>query len=216
VLLTALDHPFSLTLTEPTNSFLTLQVSRRALRPLVPDLDGLTSGSLSIDRPGVRLLESYLTSVSADPPASPVLRDLASRHLVELAALALGPSTQAAEMARGGGVRAARLVAAKAVITRNLDSPGLSALAVAAQLGVSPRYLHMLFDGEPLSFAEFVTDRRLARACALLADPARRHWRILDIAFEVGFGDIGAFNRAFRRRRDMTPSEFRRNAQARP
>lgn len=210
LLVTALDRPFSLTMREPQNSFLTVQASRRALAQFMLDIDDLATGSLSIDRPGLRLLETYVARLEADQLASAPMRDLVARQVLELIALAAGSKVEAAQSA--GGLRAARLAAAKDFVTRSLDS-ALSAADVAAQLGVSPRYLHMLFDGEPLSFAEFVSEQRLARACAMLADPARRHWRILDIAFEAGFGDIGAFNRVFRRRRGMTPTEFRRDAQ---
>jgi AraC-like DNA-binding protein len=126
----------------------------------------------------------------------------------------LNPTRDAQALAGAGGLRAARLAAAKDLIAKNLHSPRLSAASVAAQLGVSQRYLHMLFENEPHSFAEFVTEQRLAGAMKALTDPAQRHRRILEIALHAGFGDISTFNRAFRKRFAMTPSDWRVHSKA--
>ena len=53
---------------------------------------------------------------------------------------------------------------------------------------------------------------RIEEACALLADPQRRHLPILTIALSVGYNSINPFNRAFRELKGMTPSEFRAGA----
>jgi len=66
-----------------------------------------------------------------------------------------------------------------------------------------------LFETEGVSFTEFVLERRLERARALLADP---HWAsrpIGHVAFEAGFANQCYFNRAFRTRFGATPSELR-------
>ena len=55
---------------------------------------------------------------------------------------------------------------------------------------------------------------RIEEACALLADPGRRHLPILTIALTVGYNSINPFNRAFRELKGMTPSEFRARAHA--
>jgi len=54
--------------------------------------------------------------------------------------------------------------------------------------------------------------QRLLRAHRMLSDPARAQRPIGAIAFEVGFGDLSYFNRAFRRRYGVTPSDVRANA----
>lgn len=208
VAVTALDRPITLHMREFTNRFLTLQISRRALAPLVASSDALTTRSLTIEQPALGLLATYADGISARDLATPQLRDVSARHLIELAALALGSNQDGREQA-AGGLRAARLAAAKAAIAKNLDSPRLSARTVAAELGVSPRYLHMLFEGEAQSFAGFVTEQRLARAMRALSDPSQRHRRILQIALQAGFGDISTFNRAFRKRFGKTPSDCR-------
>ena len=60
------------------------------------------------------------------------------------------------------------------------------------------------------NFTAFVNEYRLSAAAARLADPAQARIPVLTIALELGWGSIGPFNRAFRARFGMTPTEFRR------
>lgn len=80
---------------------------------------------------------------------------------------------------------------------------------IARLLGVSPRYLRLLFEAEGRSVREYVTEQRLKRAFDLLRDPRQASRRIIDIAYDAGFSDIGTFNRTFRKRFGRTPSDVR-------
>ena len=51
--------------------------------------------------------------------------------------------------------------------------------------------------------------KRLARTYRMLQDPRFTHMGISTIAYECGFGDITAFNRAFRRHYGASPSDVR-------
>lgn len=206
-LVSALDRPIKVIGPSQTNRMLSFQISRQALAPLVPDIDDRLTGRLALGSPGLGLLHGYALSLLGLEAMRPDVGRAAARHLVELVALAIGATGEGRERASTGGLRAARLAAAKKAILRGLGSPGLSAVSVAAQLGISPRYLHMLFEGEGYSFSEFLTEQRLVRALELLADSRRR---IVDVAYEVGFGDVGTFNRAFRRRFGQSPTGMRR------
>ncbi len=75
---------------------------------------------------------------------------------------------------------------------------------------MTPRYIHMLFDGEGTTFSQHVLIARLACAHRLLVDPRHAHQSIAAIAYASGFGDLSHFNHAFRRRYGATPSEVRR------
>ena len=59
------------------------------------------------------------------------------------------------------------------------------------------------------NFNEFLHDYRLAHIAHRLADPAERHLPVLTIALDSGYGSIGPFNRAFKARFGVTPSQFR-------
>jgi AraC-like DNA-binding protein len=57
-----------------------------------------------------------------------------------------------------------------------------------------------------------VLGQRLSRAHRILSDPRLSDRNISSVAFDVGFGDLSYFNRAFRRRYAATPTETRRSA----
>lgn len=60
-----------------------------------------------------------------------------------------------------------------------------------------------------LTFQEFVADVRVSKACQLLIST---NDGMASIAAACGFGDLTTFNRAFRKLRDCTPSDYRRQA----
>jgi AraC-like DNA-binding protein len=184
-------------------------VGSAALKTLVPDPEDLTGRPL---RPGpaLRLLDGYLRSLAAvEEPPPPELAPVIGGHLLDLVAAVLGPSRDAAETIERRGVRAARLQATLAVITRRFSDPGFNVDSLARTLGVSRRYVQGLLEETGKSFTEHVRECRLQRAFTLLTDPRRGHLSIIDIAFASGFGDVSHFNRMFRRRHGDTPSGVR-------
>jgi AraC-like DNA-binding protein len=130
-------------------------------------------------------------------------------HLTELIELSLLASGSCALPVRDPGVRAARLTAIKADIGRHLTDSSLSVAALAARHGITPRYLHMLFEDDAMSYSQYVLDQRLVLACRRLRDPRLAGRTISSIAHDAGFGDLSYFNRTFRRRYGVTPSAAR-------
>jgi len=188
---------------------LLIRLSRRELLPLVADFDAALMAHVRRSAASLQLLMRYV-EIFADIPMMPQeLQQTAIRHVYDLAAMTLGATRDAGEIARGRGVRAARLHAAKAFILHNLGRTDLMASAVAAHLGVTPRYVHMLFQNEKESFSEFLLRERLMRAHRVLIDERLANRPINVIAFDAGFSDLSYFNRTFRRRFGMTPSEAR-------
>jgi AraC-like DNA-binding protein len=59
------------------------------------------------------------------------------------------------------------------------------------------------------NFNEFLHDHRLRATAARLADPAQAHLPVLTIALDCGYGSIGPFNRAFKARFGVTPTQYR-------
>jgi AraC-like DNA-binding protein len=193
--------------------FITFRVPVAAIASHVPDIGAAVARPIPAGSAALKLLVGYLAStLDSEALITPELQQLAVTHVHDLLAVVLGATRDATELATGRGVRAARVRAAKAFIMQQLGHHDLSAATVAAHLGVTPRYVHMLFATEPESLSEFVLARRLVRAQCALADPRFVGHPISTIAFEAGFGDLSHFNRTFRRRFGMTPSEVRARA----
>jgi AraC-like DNA-binding protein len=190
--------------------FTTVGVPRHAIGSMVNDPDAMIARPLQGNSGALRLLSHYLKVLEEDHALdSPQLRHTIVTHIHDLVALVIGATRDAADVARGRGVRAARLRAIKADITKNLGRGGLSVDSVAARQGVSPRYVRMLFESDGSTFSEFVLGQRLIRAHRMLTDPRSGPRTISVIAFECGFGDLSYFNRTFRRRFGMAPSDVR-------
>jgi AraC-like DNA-binding protein len=160
----------------------------------------------------LQLLTRYLGSILAGPPPSGQLTDAVVAHLTELIELSLLTPGAGALPARDRGVRAARLAALKADIGRHLTDGSLSAAALAAQHGITPRYLHKLFEDDTMTYSQYVLEQRLALACRRLRDPRLAGRTVSSIAHDAGFGDLSYFNRTFRRRYGVTPSGAREPA----
>lgn len=113
-----------------------------------------------------------------------------------------------------GGTR--HVTAARQFILTHLSDLGLSVRHVAQGLSVSERQLARSFAAENATVAATITELRLARARALLRDPAWRAHTIGDIAHEVGFGSPSSFAHVFRRHFGHSPSDERMRIAADP
>lgn len=65
------------------------------------------------------------------------------------------------------------------------------------------------------NFNDFLHEFRLDAAAARLRDPAQARLPVLSIALDCGYGSIGPFNRAFKSRFGVTPSQWRNEMAAR-
>jgi AraC-like DNA-binding protein len=188
-----------------------LRFPRAALASAVPGLDDIIGRPIDRASEPLQLLALYVELLQGNAtPANLALQRLAVAHIHDLIVLAIGATREGAELARGRGLRAARLRAIKADILDNLTSRELSVATVAKRQAVSPRYVHMLFEDEGATFSGFVLDERLRFARRMLADPGQDRLTIAAIAYAAGFGDLSYFNHAFRRRYGATPREVRK------
>jgi AraC-like DNA-binding protein len=189
---------------------LSLRIPRAVLAARVRGLDARASQAISANI-GQKLLTGYVAAMwrSGMTSMGPGLRDIVVAHVHDLVALVLGAEGDARELAEQGGARAARRSAILQAIKSGSADPHLSASAVAADLAVTPRYVHMLLEETGKSFTHHVLARRLDNAAALLRDPQWRGRKITDIAVAVGFSDLSYFNRTFRRHFGVAPSDIR-------
>jgi len=88
---------------------------------------------------------------------------------------------------------------------------GLTLQKLAKTLAVSPHHLSQTINEQlNQNFIDFINAYRIEEAKRLLTDLAKKHYSILAVSEEVGFNSKSAFNTAFRRHANMTPSEFRK------
>ena len=137
---------------------------------------------------------------------------LTAQHLADLVAAAMGADRNGRHLIEGRGVKASRLQTILDDIAQHYLDAGLSAEAVAARLGLTARYIHLLLEDTGQSFSEHVLELRLRLAQRLLVGPHRAGEKISDIAYRCGFSDLSYFNRTFRQRFGQTPSEVRSSA----
>ena len=102
---------------------------------------------------------------------------------------------------------------ARAALSEELQAGNVTAQGVAARLRVSIRTLHRSLAAEGTSYRRLLDQLRL--------DIAERHlmddrMSVAEVAFLVGFSEISAFHRAFKRWTGRTPVTFRAEARTRP
>lgn len=87
----------------------------------------------------------------------------------------------------------------------------LSIRSLADLLSLPEHRLRRLINGALgyRNFAAFVNARRIEAAKAALTDPDQGRRPVSAIAFDLGFGSLGPFNRAFRDATGMSPTEWR-------
>ena len=138
------------------------------------------------------------------------LRNLVAGHMHDLAALMLGardPGGTRERHARDatGGDQAAS--------SQRIGAHGLTMADIARSQQISESYIRQLFAEDGTSFTDFVLGGRLDRVHRMLVNPLYGDRSVSVIAYDTGFGDVSYFNRTFRRRYGMTPSEVREAAQ---
>lgn len=83
---------------------------------------------------------------------------------------------------------------------------------LAENLNVYPHYItQVLSTILNQNFYDFVNSYRVEEAKLRLADPQNANLTIIAIAFDCGFNSKTAFNRAFKQKTDITPSQYKRS-----
>lgn len=96
----------------------------------------------------------------------------------------------------------------KDLITQAISKGEADVDHIAEQLNTSRQTLYRKLKAENVSFQGLLEDVRYASAKEQLKEPQRA---LSEIAFSLGFNDLSAFSRAFKRWSGITPKEFREN-----
>ena len=91
---------------------------------------------------------------------------------------------------------------------------GLTIGTLAEKVGVPEHRLRRLINDNlgHRNFAAFVNTRRIEAAKLVLSDPAQARSTVAAIAFDLGFGSLGPFNRTFKEATGKTPTGWRKDA----
>lgn len=193
-------------------TYLSVRVPFSALAPMAR-VEAAAARRIPRDTQALSLLRSYVATLP-DRIEDPQLGRLAATHVYDLLTLAIGATDEGRELANRRGVRAARMKNIQAELLRDAT---VQIDQVAARQGISVRYIQMLFEEQGTTFSEFVAERRLESSYRMLTSPRFAAWSIAAIALEAGFGDLSHFNRRFKRRYLMTPTDARaRSGSAEP
>ena len=104
--------------------------------------------------------------------------------------------------------KSAKLIAEACMyISQNCSDP-LTLESVSHTIGISKSYFaHLFKDYTKMTFIDFLTAERIKKSEGLFINSGQK---IIDIAFECGFKSISSFNRAFKKIKGLSPTEFRK------
>lgn len=199
--LLSLDSPFSYSAPEA------VRIDHLLMPADVFGPTGATPGELPLaaaDTASLDLLTHYAGAVMQGliPLRSEQHARLAGAHMRDLVRVMFDGGTAPAPSPAG------RLAAVKSAIAPHICRRDLNLDMVARLMGVTPRYIQMLFEADGTTFSAHVLARRLDMARAALE--AAPDGPVSAVAYAAGFGDLSYFNRTFRARFGLTPSACRR------
>lgn len=189
------------------NHMLCIKVPMGSLAQRLGDVESLICRPVSgADGPGA-MLSSFLSSLlpQIDQAQDDGWGETVSEVILDLMTLAYRPLGETAAGATPGRVQ--WMSKARGFIDQHICDPELGVAAIAAELGVSSRYVQMLFAAEGATPSAFIQERRLRMAAERLRRPDAPC--ITEVAMAVGFNDLTHFGRAFRRRYGVTPRDYR-------
>ncbi|WP_051687290.1 helix-turn-helix domain-containing protein [Microbulbifer sp. HZ11] len=162
------------------------------------------------DASAFELLLGYLKNLyHARDDLSDSAAKLAEIQIMDLAALVLGVDSDSEVAAGNRGVRYARYQAMRNYINLRMFDPELSADIVARHFNISPQYLRKIFGEFNFTFTDYLNAIRLDWVYQQLVNPAKVRDYISTLAYHAGFSNLAWFNRAFKRRFGLSPSDVR-------
>ena len=190
----------------PDTRTLVLRIQRAWLKRWMPRLGDCVGRMIDGSQGWGRTASSALLNI--EPCEIPDWRypaaDVADQ-LAGMLALALQPQTAPVS----GGQRAL-LDQALHLLRQRFAEIELRPVDIAADLGISLRYLHQLFARTGHSFSRTLYGQRLDHAARLLTRKDCGELSITDVALASGFSDSGHFARMFRARYGRCPTLHRK------
>ncbi|WP_188459811.1 helix-turn-helix domain-containing protein [Marivirga lumbricoides] len=90
--------------------------------------------------------------------------------------------------------------------------PSISIQDLSDKIDMPARELSVLINHKiGLHFFDYINSYRIKKATALLKDPDKKAFTVLEILYEVGFNSKSSFNTAFKKHTGTTPTQYRKN-----
>ena len=191
------------------NLVITLRIPGPMLRERIANIDDYTARSYAACRPAVAIFVEFARSLSRHgAQLSDAEANTAVYALLDLLALAvrdLGDALVSGERS----VRIAHRQRALRLIDAQLGNHALKPGLVAGRLGLSERYLQMIFAERGETLSSVIRCRRVAEAKRLLSGIGAQSRGIGGIAYTVGFADPAHFSRVFAAETGLSPKAYR-------
>jgi AraC-like DNA-binding protein len=201
--------PYRIEFHEP-NRALCVAISPATIKAYLPAPTRLCGLRMPTDRPLNKVVSTMLAGLWKEIETEELKAEqrpaLARCFLQVLAASYALDHTRAID---GSVVVAARRVEIKQYIETHLRSPELTPRTISAALGVSGRYVRLLFAAENDSVTAYLRRRRLEECAFELAQPEWRGRSITATASDWGFRSVTHFARAFKTVYGATPSAYK-------
>ena len=145
---------------------------------------------------------------SADPFRETITYFLLLQMFIGIGRVIVSAGSQALSGRESQDSKTTRLITEACLYISENCARQISLEEVSHHIGMSrSHFSHLFKHSTHMTFIDYLTAERIRRAEYLLLDP-KMH--IVDIAFEAGFSSISSFNRAFRRLKGCSPTQFRK------
>ena len=105
-------------------------------------------------------------------------------------------------------IKSITLSRTKQFIVDHLDDETLSPLKIAQAIGITPRYLHLLFEEVGVTVSQWIKERRLERCKDDIVNSLVTGKSITEIAYSRGFNHLSHFSKAFKHKYGVSPRAF--------
>lgn len=187
-----------------------LALGAATMQRLTADPEQFLGVKMSGEDADCGLLSSFVAQVVARMSRlrEPMIRRVEA-NILDLLGGVLAARTEQATLSA-----AQQLARIKAYVQEHLHDRSLGPATIAAAFGLSTRYVHALFEGEPMTVGRYVRSLRVHACRRMLESGTPPETSLTDVALTWGFYDLSHMSRCFREEFGTTPSEVRALAAA--
>lgn len=182
-----------------------LSLAASTLRRLTPDPDQFLGVRMSGEDADCGLLSSFVAQVVArmNRLSDPIIRRVEA-NILDLLGGVLSARDRRATLSA-----AECLAQIKGYVAEHLHDRRLGPAMIASAMGVSTRYVHSLFENEPMTVGRYIRSQRVASCRRVLEVTGTGSTSLTDVALAWGFYDLSHMCRCFREEYGASPGEFR-------